>query len=135
MVLCIESGCYKKITNGGRRCPACQSRRWRASNAVKAAYLTKKANAKRDGIPFEITFKEFKEWCAKNDYIKFKGQLPDSYTIDRVKTIDESGKVMGYTIPNIQILSLSANSVKSMEDRRDQWKYKKAGPKGPDCPF
>lgn len=131
MSYCIDCSMPIKIR---RRCGKCYSKMWRSKNAIRSAFIVKKGNAKRDGIPFNITFREFKIWCSSNNYIKLKGLYPDSLTIDRIKTIDDNGKVLGYTIPNIQVLTLQENAAKGTRDRFDQWAKKRA-PYDPDCPF
>ena len=132
--ICIEAHCYKKTDKGRKLCPACQAKRWRANNPVKAAYLNKKHDAAKRGIPFNITFKQFKIWCSSNKYMELKGVGPYDLTIDRIKTISPEGEVLGYSIDNIQILTRYDNSVKANQDKKEQWAKKRAI-RYPDCPF
>ena len=66
-----------------------------------------KHNAKRRQKEFDLTYEQFIEFCIETDYLVGKGKTKHSYSIDR---IDNS---KGYTLSNIRILTLSANSQKS----------------------
>lgn len=102
---CISKHCRKQAKDGSL-CYSCAKRKYKQNHPVKYAYNTLKQNAKRRGKVFELTFEQFQEFCIKYDYIQGKGVTKESYSIDR---IDNS---KGYTIDNIQILSVSENSRK-----------------------
>lgn len=65
---------------------------------MRYAYLTNKANAKRRGKGWELTFEEFEQFAYEYDYLGKKGITRKGYGIDR---IDEDGP---YKIGNIQLL-------------------------------
>ena len=73
-------------------------------------YTKLKANAKQRGKEFTLTKEEFEAFCNETKYLELKGKSADSYTIDR---IDAS---KGYSIDNIQILTLRANGLKGVRD-------------------
>ena len=93
-------------------CPSCHSKKMRKKNPVRYAYDTLKSNSKRRGKEFTLTFEEFSQFCHATDYIQGKGVTKDSYSIDR---IDNS---RGYTIDNIQILTVSENRKKGRKELR-----------------
>jgi hypothetical protein len=91
-------------------------KKWRKNNPIMAAYQAHKSNAKRRGIPSELTFEQFKEFALEIQYMVKKGIYKNSLHIDR---IDES---KGYTVDNIQALENTKNIKKSLEFRgRDQY--------------
>ncbi|OAB79731.1 hypothetical protein ULVI_03020 [Cochleicola gelatinilyticus] len=68
-----------------------------------------KHNAKTRGKSFSITLDEFRQLCKETGYIITKGFRGRAASIDR---IDNS---KGYSIDNIQIMSLRANVKKYHE--------------------
>jgi hypothetical protein len=53
-----------------------------------------------------LTFEQFKVFAIQTDYLRGKGKTVNSYSIDRIKNEE------GYSIGNIQVLTLSENSKK-----------------------
>ena len=107
-----------KIKEAARQrtvCYACRNRQYRLNNPMRAAYQNLKDNAKRRGHDFDLTFEQFTQFAIKTDYIIKKGKQVDSYSIDR----KENDK--GYTIGNIQILTLSENSRKATKKVVYDW--------------
>jgi hypothetical protein len=60
-------------------------------------------NAKRRGKEFTLTLKQFEEFCNKTGYDEKKGITADSLTVDRIKDH------LGYSVDNIQAITLSEN--------------------------
>jgi hypothetical protein len=83
-----------------------KTRRWRESNPIRAAFLNLKNNAKRRGKEFLLSFEEFCEFASKNKIVYGKKRNKDTWSIDRI----DSSK--GYSIDNIQLLTLAENSKK-----------------------
>jgi cupin superfamily acireductone dioxygenase involved in methionine salvage len=80
---------------------------------MKASYYSHRDNAKRRGIPFELTFEQFEAFAIKYDLVINSGTKKHSLTIDRIR------HDKGYTKDNIQVLSLSENSIKgNLEKKR-----------------
>lgn len=75
---------------------------------MRYAYYTLKGNAKRRNKFFDLTFDQFKQFCEENDYLQGKGKTAESKSIDRINN------EIGYTITNLQILSLRDNTRKEM---------------------
>jgi len=73
---------------------------------MKYAYYNLRSNAKHRGKEFDLTFEQFKKFAIETDYFVGKGKKKDSYSIDRI----DNNK--GYTLDNIQIMTLSENSKK-----------------------
>lgn len=70
---------------------------------MKAAFQNLRANAKRRGKEFSLTFDQFKKFAIETNYLAGKGRTSKSFHIDRINE-DE-----GYHIDNIQILTNSEN--------------------------
>lgn len=107
---CIESGCKKKRKHGHRRCCMHVTRRWRQRNPHRATYLNLKANSKRRGKRFKLTFEQFMNFDERYDYIENKGITAESMTIDC--RINDKGYVAGNIFP----MSLSENASKGVND-------------------
>jgi len=69
-----------------------------------------KSNAKRRGKFFDLTLEQFKTFCIDTGYMAGKGKKATSLSIDRIDV------EKGYTIDNLQILTLTANTVKRHEE-------------------
>lgn len=66
---------------------------------------------KRD-IFFGITFEEFKQFCLETGYLEVKGKRSLSQTIDRI----DNNK--GYTLGNMQMMSMRSNVQKYHEGNK-----------------
>lgn len=104
--LCNVCG-VKPRYKGLKLCATCRTRLRRANDPTKAAYTNLKQNAKRRGHSFDITFDQFKAFCIATDYIVNKGIYKESYSLDRIDP------TKGYTLDNLQVMSVSENSRKS----------------------
>lgn len=87
-------------------CHKCRSKIWRTNNPAAYLWHNLKKSAKKRGIMFTITQKEFVDFISQTEYMHKRGRLSDSLTIDR-----RDGRV-GYHLSNIQILTRSENSSK-----------------------
>lgn len=99
-------GCNKSAARDSNYCYACQKKAYREAHPVKAAYQGLKSGAKRRGKEFTLTLEEFEQFCIATEYIIKKGRSKDSYSIDRIDV------TKGYTLDNIQVLTVSKNSKK-----------------------
>lgn len=115
MKKCATRFCRNKSKH--KVCSTCRSREWRQKNVERSSYLNLKHNSKRRGIKFEITFEQFTEFCYKHKYFQGKGKTKESASLDR--------KIphLGYTVDNLQILSLAANTSKMHLDKRLYYDY------------
>jgi len=77
---------------------------------VAYTYNFWKQNAKRRKKFFDVTLEQFREFCERTNYISLKGREADCASIDR-DLIE-----LGYTISNLQILTVSQNSIKRHEE-------------------
>lgn len=105
--LCVACRCTRKAAPRDKFCHRCRKRYQKEHNPVSYTFGFLKQNAKRRGKQFDLTIEEFKGFCERTNYIELKGRLKKSATIDRINPNK------GYSIDNIQILSLSENSSKS----------------------
>jgi hypothetical protein len=117
----------RRIANKGAKCSAfrcmtdkaakdhlCSKHRARAyklKNPEAYTFNVLRSNAKRRGVAFDLTLPEFTLFCMNTNYIEGKGKKGGSMSIDR---IDPS---VGYTVENIQILTLADNASKMHTDR------------------
>ena len=113
--LCQAYWCKRKVDpSHDRFCAKHRKRYQKIHNPVVYTYGYLKQNAKRRGKPFDLTIEQFRKFCEETNYIALKGRLKKSATIDRI----DPNK--GYSIDNIQILTLSQNASKGTKS---------------DCPF
>lgn len=91
--------------------------KWRENNAMKYCYCSLKSNSKRRGKIFTLTFEQFKRFCVQAEYVVGTGKTKNSFSIDR---IDNS---KGYTIENIQVLTVSENAKKGTKKKFLRYDY------------
>lgn len=116
---CLTKFCTR-CPSRGRFCFTCISRRSRAANPVKWSYWNLKANAKRRGKEFDLTFEQFKQFCLETNYIAGKGRTLLSYSIDRIDN------TKGYTVDNIRVVTVTENSRKGTKVLDYDWQTKRA---------
>jgi hypothetical protein len=75
-----------------------------------ALYHTAKSHAKQRGIGFLLTREQFEAFCHETGYHLTKGRTAEASSIDRIKGD------LPYQAGNIQIKTVSANSIKSWFD-------------------
>ena len=109
--LCVAYRCMKKSYAGYRFCHKHHKRHFKQTNPVGYHYGTLRQNAKRRGKEFTLTIDEFRTFCEETNYLEKKGKHKRAASIDR---IDPN---RGYSIDNIQILSLSENSKKGTQEQ------------------
>ncbi len=102
--------CHARKPSG--RCYVCEYKR-RKKDLYKWSFSVHRNNAKRRGIPWQLTFEEFKKFAVEEDLVYMSGRTKQSLSIDRVISSE------GYHKDNIQILTVSENSKKSQgEDKK-----------------
>ena len=102
-VYCCAYSCSNKpIAKKGGLCHKHYARKIRETRPRVARYNQFKNSAIQRGKEFNISFKEFCDFCDKTGYLE-KGYRGMNATIDRVKNH------LGYSIDNIQIISNRAN--------------------------
>lgn len=105
--------CDNQARKGGTECQKCYVRRWRKENPIKNCWMGLKSSAKKRGIPFHLTFEEFKEHAVEQELMKKKGESPKrTWSVDRIKETWEEGGELGYHVDNIQIMKTGKNSSK-----------------------
>lgn len=110
----IFCSCGRPAERYRRSCPACRKRDYNLKNPFHYVWQNLKYNAKRRGHEFLLTLEEFKLFCARTGYMELRGKTQDSMSIDR---IDEN---RGYSLDNIQMITLRENSLKQAKTKR--WK-------------
>lgn len=106
---CVIPWCRNRqpITTDGKRkrvCWRCSSRKFKESRPVTYVLNMIRSGAKRRGIAFSLTLRQFQLWCEETGYLEKRGRAPGSLTVDR----RDSSK--GYHIWNIQAMSHEENS-------------------------
>lgn len=107
---CIVNRCNNRRCKGNKLCPKHKRARAKEVNPIGYTFDALKQNAKRRGHNFELTLEQFKEFCKSTGYMDGKGRRSESLSIDR---IDPN---LGYSIQNIQVLSLGENCRKRYVD-------------------
>lgn len=103
---CITPYCRNERAKDRLVCHKCHAK-WYKENHPEAYFFNAlRNNAKRRGKEFNLTLKEFKQFCADTGYMETKGKNGNDMSIDRIKVAE------GYSIDNIQLLSLSDNTSK-----------------------
>jgi hypothetical protein len=107
---CQTKFCRNKPAPKKNFCHKCNSRRYRAANPISALFCNAKSHAKSRGHAWLLTREEFEQFCHETGYHLTVGRSAESSSIDR---IDGS---LPYQAGNIQLKSVSANSIKSWFD-------------------
>ena len=103
---CKHKNCVNLAAPNRKECLYCKCKRYRERNAVSTAFMQLRANAKRRGIPFILSFSYFRKLVLSTDYMKMRGRGKEYLTIDR--------KIprLGYSDGNLQILTNADNARK-----------------------
>lgn len=105
------------MCRGVSNCRKCErQRQYRQDNQLLYTYTTLKSNAKARGIPFNLTIKEWEEFCNRTSYLQFRGVMPDDFNVDRIVATD------GYNANNIQVLTVSENARKSRKEKLQKYR-------------
>lgn len=100
---CSTKYCRNKISNGRKRCAKCRLREWRKKFPIKAAFHRKKANAKRRGIPFLLSYEDF--------VLVYVPGL----------TLDRNDARRGYELGNVLPMSVHDNCSKGVTIDKQRW--------------
>ena len=107
---CKTPYCRRQQAADRNECHKCRSRKYRERNPLVALYHTVKSHAKQRGIGFFLTCEQFKDFCHKTGYHLTKGRTADAMSIDRIRGNEP------YQVGNIQLKTVSQNSIKSWYD-------------------
>ena len=106
LLLCSTPYCRNFKADGRSKCNKCRKRLWREKHPLYYLYDNLRTHAKTRGKGFELTFKEFEDFCAKTQYHILKGRGKDSLTIDRKENY------LPYRADNIRVLTNGENASK-----------------------
>lgn len=95
----------------------CYRQDYKKNFPYKWAYGKQRNNAKSRGVPFLLTFDEFKEFCIRTNILHGRGRTSESFHIDRIQDYDRYGNKMPYAIWNIQKLTNKENIMKENNRR------------------
>lgn len=82
--LCVSYKCQRVTDGNNLRCGTCRSRLSRLRRPDRYAFAVLRESARKRGIPFLLTFEEFKAFCDKTGYVEKKGKTPQAMTVDRI---------------------------------------------------
>lgn len=105
---CSSADCQKPARPKRTQCPTCSAH----GNPARYAYRHLKANAKRRGKDFTLTFAQFEAFAIETRYLAKCGKSATSYTIDRIDP------TRGYHADNIQALTNRENVLKQAREQR-----------------
>lgn len=117
---CCAYGCKSKPNE--KKCGMCHKHYHiyrRIKDPVYDRFVNFKGNALRRKKEFVITLQEFRDFCQEKGYIIKKGMRGRNCSIDRIDN------KLGYSIGNIQILTMNRNLEK----------YHKIDKLTDECPF
>jgi len=101
---CCAHGCSSKPeTRKKGLCPKHYAIHRRIADPVYDRFVNFRGNAKRRGVPFNIELEEFRAFCEDTGYIVKKGMRGTRCSVDRIDN------KKGYTIDNIQLMTLAKN--------------------------
>jgi hypothetical protein len=114
--VCVAEDCERKVYEKGsvrsRYCTRHRSIRARKLDPAAAYFNDVRHHARQRRIPFALTLAEWREWSASVGFFSYTSEdRANRMSVDR---IDPSG---GYTLGNIQALTVSANAQKAVEER------------------
>jgi hypothetical protein len=109
---CTTPDCHKEAGKKSSYCHTCRHRREKEKDPQAYTYGVLRRNARRRGISFELSFKEFLQFACRTEYLIGKGRTAEGLTIDRIDT------GQGYKADNIQALTCSDNARKEIERRK-----------------
>jgi hypothetical protein len=110
---CSTPYCRNKRDKTDYLCSKHRKRHYKENDPIAYCYSVTKSNARRRGKEFTLTLEYFRDFCLSTGYIERKGKLPDSLTIDRIKS------ELGYIPGNIQARSHLYNSTKQDKQEND----------------
>lgn len=114
----ICQNCTNKVTKG-RRCDECK-------NKMITRFYGIKARAKRSGLEFNLTKREFIEWFVSQKKVCFYCGISEDklHTMGRAKslmTIDRKNNEAGYEISNMCMACFRCNNLKSNFFTDKEW--------------
>lgn len=109
---CAVRFCRKRREKRRTICRRCRQRIDVINNPVANAYRNLKHHARERQIPFDLTYAQFEEFCLMTGYLEHRGRTKLSFSVDR------EDDTRGYSVDNIRVLTLSANSAKAAADRK-----------------
>jgi len=110
-VKCSSPNCHRKASSNRTICRPCRTIRERESDPVRYSYNNSKRNAKRRGIPFEISLDYYRQFVTPTQYMARKGRFKASLHVDR------KFEWLGYVEGNLQVLTNEQNLRKSLQYR------------------
>ncbi|EIQ01120.1 hypothetical protein OpiT1DRAFT_05688 [Opitutaceae bacterium TAV1] len=107
--MCKVKGCRHRVTATQRRkqggfCRRCKELRYKATHPYTYTLNKLRNNARRRGIPFDLTLEEWIMFCDLTGYMTVSGRFADNLSVDRIDP------KRGYTLDNIRAVTVSMNA-------------------------
>lgn len=103
-VHCCAHGCKKQpVPRKGGLCHSHYRKKRKEIDPVYDRYNSFKSKAIQRGKPFEVTLEEFRKFCQETGYIVTK------YCRGKNASIDRQDNSKGYSIDNMELMSLRDN--------------------------
>lgn len=112
--ICPAYRCKKAKANKKKFCHRHHAVNQKENNLVGYTYNILKQNAKTRKKVFTISLVYFKQWCHETNYLALKGRAKNKASIDRII------HTKGYEPGNLQILTVSKNVLKHLEDLKKE---------------
>lgn len=109
---CVAAFCKNKARAKNRFCHKCAHRWQKENNPLVYWYKILKQNARQRGKEFTLTKEDFKIFCTATNYLELKGKEGNKFSIDRINP------EKGYSLDNIQMITLAENTRKHWIDMK-----------------
>lgn len=116
---CVVAFCQNRAGNNGkfRFCYKHHRQHQKFNNPLRYWFDVLRQNARSRKKEFNLTIKEFEIFCNQTGYLELKSKNAGGASIDRIDN------EKGYSLDNIQMLTLSQNSRKQWIDLKLQFGY------------
>lgn len=108
---CHVKWCTRNSLKDRRLCAKHRHIKVKHDDPLRYHFYALRSNASRRGKDFDLTLDEFKAFCESTGYLDTKGRSRNKMSIDRIDPR------LGYSLDNIQCITVSENSYKANLDK------------------
>lgn len=116
MGFCQTSACNNETDGNRKHCGTCRSKKYRSNDQVRYFLNNLRRSAIKRKIFFDLSLDEFRKWAIKEEFRFGIKAHRDRDSVDRKE------RHLGYTLSNIQKLTVSENSKKYQNYEQYNWK-------------
>jgi hypothetical protein len=99
-----------QLSEKSPKCGKCRARQWRENHPLSYAFAKLRNRAKERGHDFKLTREQFEKFAHDTGYRIMSGKKAHCFSINR------KDSTKGYTLDNIECLTLSENSRAAFAD-------------------